>query len=172
MSSEWEPIKQNSILNDIVKEDEQPSFNSKSSADLVTDLIEKVSKELKLAHTEKYDVERAELTAALCLEAQKELAEFLAEAELLAKERKSEVESIEGEMYLHYKYEYKIDGKDNKLSDVGVQHLVAKDEKVKKAKQKQHEAESNFSKWRNLFGMLKDGHIYFRGLAKGKLDWS
>lgn len=172
MSNEWEPVKQESILSEITKEDEMSSFNSKSSADLVTEFIEKVSKELRLAHTEKYEMERAELTAALCLEAQKELSEFLAEAELLAKERKLEVESIEGEMYLHYKYEYKIDGKDNKLSDVGVQSLVAKDENVKKAKKKQYEAEANFSKWKNLFGMLKDGHIYFRGLAKGKLDWS
>lgn len=132
-------------------------------------LITEFSHELKIAHSQKYDAEKAELTAALCLEAQKEIAEFLSEAELLSKEKKSEVESIQAERYFFYKENYS--SSDKKLSEVALQHLVAKDDLVKSAKKEQYKAEADFNKWKNLFGTLKDGHVMFRTWGKGKNDW-
>jgi len=133
----------------------------------VEDLIEKVSKELNIAHTKKYDAVQAELTAALILEAQKELSEFLADAELISKERKAEVERIEAEQYFFYKK-----AQTEKITDVALTKLIAKDKLVLAAKKEQYEAESDFSKYKNLFAMLKDGHVFFRGLARGKNDWT
>lgn len=168
--SSWGVVSQNSDQSGEL--DVDLSNKDKTSSSLVEELISEISQELKKAHEIKYDIAEADSTAALCLRAQKELAEFLSEAELLAKERKSNLESIEGERYLYFKFNHTIDGKEVKLSDEGVKHLVAKDPLVKEAKHELYEAESDFSKWKNLFGMLKDSHIYFRGLAKGKSDWS
>ena len=133
----------------------------------VESLMSQISKELRIAHSQKYDAVKAELTAALILDAQKELSEFLADAELISKEKKAEVERVEAEQYYHYK-----DNSESKVSDVALNRLVAKDPLVIAAKKEQYSAESDFSKYKNLFGMLKDGHVFFRGLAKGKNDWT
>ncbi|HUS87773.1 MAG TPA: hypothetical protein VMW91_00130, partial [Desulfosporosinus sp.] len=54
---------------------------SESRADRVMKLIDAITTEIREAHKTKYEMEAAERTAALCLEAQRELAEFLADAE-------------------------------------------------------------------------------------------
>jgi hypothetical protein len=133
----------------------------------VEDLIKQVSIELNIAHSKKYDAVQAELTAALILEAQKELSEFLADAELISKEKKAEVERVEAEQYFFYKGSQK-----EKTTDVALTRLVSKDRSVLEAKKQQYEAESDFSKYKNLFGMLKDAHVFFRSLARGKNDWT
>jgi len=130
-------------------------------------LISSIAEEITIAHKKKYDQETAEQTAALCLDAQRELAEFLSEAEFLSKESKADVERLESEQYFYYK------GKAvGKTSDAALKQEVARDKEVVKAKKKQFRAEADYNKWRNLFGFLKDAHYYFRGVAKGKDEWS
>jgi len=136
---------------------------------IVESLVDDFVNELREAHKQKYDTEKAELTAALCLDAQREIAEFLAEAELLAKEKKSLVDSIQAEAYFKYKDLPDVNGK--KLTEAALSHKVAKDIEVISSKKEQYIAEANYNKWRNLFSTLKDGHIYFRGLAKGKNEF-
>lgn len=138
-----------------------------SRAEKVMKLIGAISVEVNSAHKEKYDQEEAEKTAALCLEAQIELAEFLSDSEFLAKESKAEVERKESEQYFYYK------GKAvGKTSDAALKQEVARDKEVLAAKKTQFQAEADYNKWRNLFGFLKDAHHYFRGVAKGKSEWS
>jgi len=146
-------------------QDKDGQNEGQTRAEVVEELIAKVSKELKLAHREKYEMERAERTAALCLTAQIELSQFLAEAELLAKENKSEVESISSERYYFFK------SGAEKITDVALNRLVDKDEEVKAAKKEQYSAESDYNKWKSLMGTLKDAHIYFRGVSKAKNDF-
>lgn len=138
----------------------------------VEDLIQQVSVELNIAHSKKYDAVQAELTAALILETQKELSEFLADAELISKEKKAEVERVEAEQYFYYKNQKNGLNNETKITDTSLNRMVAKDKLVLAAKKEQYVAESDFSKYKNLFGMLKDSHIFFRGLAKGKNDWT
>ncbi len=133
----------------------------------VEDLILRISQELNIAHSRKYDAVQAELTAALILETQKELSEFLADAELISKEKKAEVERIEAEQYFFYKNAPK-----EKITDVALGRMIAKDRLVLAAKKEQYQAESDYSKYKNLFGMLKEAHVFYRGLAKGKNDWT
>ncbi len=152
--------------NDWQIEDKNEQNEGQTRAEVVEEIIAKVSRELKLAHREKYEMEKAERTAALCLTAQIELAEFLAEAELLAKEKKSEVESVSSERYYFYKSEA-----ETKITDVGLNRLVDKDELVKAAKKEQFSAEADYNKWKSLMGTLRDSHIYFRGISKSKNDF-
>ena len=143
------------------------SDETATRAEVVERLISAISLEISTAHREKYDMENADRTAALCLEAQKELAEFLSDAEFLAKEMKAEVERIESEQYFYYK-----ENAVGKTSDAALKQETAKDAKVLGAKKKQFHAEADYNKWRNLFGFLKDAHHYFRGVARGKNEWS
>jgi hypothetical protein len=135
-------------------------------AERVGRLISAVSAEISKAHKEKYDIDTALLTAALSLDAQKELVEFLADAEFLAKEAANKVDSLEAEKY----YSYKTNSTD-KTTDQGLKFKVAADEDVIKAKENQSKAEADYNKWRNLFGILKDSHVFFRSLGRGKSDW-
>src|SRR3989344_4558813 len=106
-----------------------------AASEKVERIIAQISKEFKLAHNYKYD------------------------AEIYSKERKSEVESVSAERYFHYK-----ESATDKISESALNHFIAKDEKVKEAKSEQFKAEANYKKWQNLLSILKDGHIYFRGL--------
>ena len=142
-----------------------------SNKNRVEDLILKISKELNIAHSRKYDAVQAELTAALILEAQRELSEFLSDAELISKEKKAEVERVEAEQYFFYKNSEK-QKEDGKVTDTALTKMVAKDKLVLAAKSEQYQAEADFSKYKNLFGMLKDAHIFFRSIGKGKNDWT
>lgn len=139
-----------------------------TNSDSVEFIIEQISVEFKAAHHSRYEPKQAELTAALCLEAQKQLAQFLSDSELLSKERKSEVERVEAERYFFYK-ENK--NSTEKVTDVALNRMVAKDPEVMIAKKEQYMAEADFGKYKNLFGVLKDAHIFFRGLAKGNSEW-
>ncbi len=145
--------------------DKDEQSEGQTRAEVVESLIAKVSKELRLAHREKYEMERAERTAALCLTAQIELSQFLAEAELLAKEKKSEVESISSERYYFFK------SGAEKITDVALNRMVDKDEQVRVAKKEQFESESAYNKWKSLMSTLRDAHIYFRGVSKAKNDF-
>lgn len=131
------------------------------------DLEEKISlllEELSKANTEKYDAEQAEKTAAGFLRAQADLAYFIGSVELKAKLLKREMERVTGEKYIKVK-----SGK--KLSDAGVQHEINQDDDVLAAKNNYIQAESEIKKWNLMFGILKDGHIYFRNIGRGKNEW-
>ena len=127
-------------------------------AEVVNNLISAISTEINLAHKEKYDMENADRTAALCLEAQKELAEFLSDAEFLSKEKKAEVERIESEQYFYYK------GKAvGRTSDAALKQETAKDKEVQTAKKKQFRAEAEYNKWRNCYCAKTNNRLYHRG---------
>ncbi len=129
-------------------------------------LLKKFTREVRKAHQEKYNMDRAEKTAALCLDAQKELSEFMSEAELLAKEKKTEAEAVAAERYFFYK-----SSSETKITDVALNRMVDKDDEVKAAKKEQYKAEADYNKWKSLLGTLKDGHIFFRGVSRGKNEF-
>lgn len=137
-----------------------------SRSEKVEQLISEITVEIRKAHQAKYDPDTAERTAALILEAQKEVAEFLGDAEFLAKESKSKSDSIESQRYFFYK------NGSEKITEVALKQRVADDFERKDALTKQNRAESDYDKWKNLFGFLKDSHIYFRSLSKGRSDWA
>jgi hypothetical protein len=137
-----------------------------SRAEKVEQLISKITVEIQKAHQFKYDPDEAEKTAALVLEAQKEVAEFLGEAEFLAKEAKNKADSVESKRYFFYK------NSSEKITEVALKQKVADDSELRTALTEQNRAEADHNKWRNLFGFLKDTHIYYRSLSKGKSDWA
>jgi len=147
---------------------EEETEDQETQSDKVEVMIEKIMIEFRKAHSRKYEPEDAEKTAALCLEAQKELTEFLSDAELISKEKKLEVERIEAEKIFYYK---SLKNGGEKVTDTILKAYVAKDDDVCNAKKGQYKAEADFNKWKNLLNVLKDGHLFFRGVSKGKNEW-
>lgn len=128
-------------------------------------MIAEVVEELKLVHTSKYDEKRAIRTAALALQAQIQLVEFLSDTELRAKGAKNEVKIIEAEVYFENK-----ESSDKKISEANLQQAIAKDKRVITAETKTINAEKEAKKWASILNILQNAHIFFRNL--GKNEWN
>lgn len=160
-NNNWEPVKPESTDSGELAYKEPAE---KTNAEVVIELVEKVSRELKKAHEEQYSFREAPKTAALALYAQLKLNDFLSDSDLRAKEKKSIVDEVEAEQYFYYK-EMK---KSEKITDQALKHFVAKDNKVIAAKREQFAAEAEFSKYKNLFGILNNSHVFFRNFGNEK----
>jgi hypothetical protein len=141
--------------------------SNKTNEEVVQELVTKCLRETKLAHTEKYDPEKAELTAAMFLEARMQLSTFIEDVELRAKQAKTDVGRVEGEKYFFYKNQ----ASEKKTTDAALAHLIAKDEDVIESKSVVASAESEYKKWVYLMETLKDGHHFFKMVGKGKSAW-
>lgn len=128
----------------------------------ITDL----NNELRAVYEDKYEQDRAERTAAGFLSAQMDLAYFISSAELHSKQMKSELEFVSADAYFQLKS--KATGK---VTEASLQQELHKHPDVVKARENLNKAESEIKKWNLLFSSLKEGHIFFRGIGKGKNEW-
>jgi hypothetical protein len=126
-------------------------------------LLDKCLAELDLAHNGKCEPDRAERTAALFLEMQFRLSEFLSASELKAKMKKSEVESVSGVKYFEYKTGSSVD---KKPTEASLDQSIAKDADICKLKEEMFKYEAEVKKWNYVMNILSNGHIYFRNLGK------
>lgn len=129
------------------------------------ELVDKCFTELSLAYKEKYDSEQAEKTAAMFLAAQMQLAFFIADIELTARHSKHEIERMEAVKYFEIKENSVTD---KKLTEATLTQAVAKDADVIGVKKANCEAEAELKKFNYLMANLKEGHIFFRNIGKGK----
>lgn len=158
----WGVVKPGS---DEVGELEHTPEKEQTKADMVEELVNKVSKALRECHEDKVDFRKAESNGACALDALYQINDFLCDSELRAKEAKNEVEIVESEQY----YFYKEESKTHKITDAGLKALVSKDPKVILAKKNQYQLEAEYSKYKNLYGILNNAHIFFRNLNNNKM---
>lgn len=127
-------------------------------------MIDNCLEELRCAHQGECQSDRAERTAALFLEVQIQLADYLSQVELKAKGTKNEVERLSSQKY----FEFKTDGMTGgqKLSEAALEHSISKDDAICSLKDKLIRAEAEGKKWNYVITMLSNGHIYFRNLSK------
>jgi len=156
----WDPV--------VVQKGNEVPEELLTNAELTENLISKVMLETAKAHKEKYDAEKAEKTAAMCLDARMHLSKFIEDVELRAKQSKTEIERVEAERYFIYK-----DNKgDKKATEQALKQYVAQDEFVIEANKQCAKAESELKKWSYLMDCLKDSFYYFKSIAtKNKLDY-
>ena len=162
MTGSWEEVKQPKPAKATATLEEEES--SLVHAETVQDLIEKCMEELRVAHQEKYEEDKASRTAALFLFAQGELSRFISDVELRAKQMKREVERVEAEKY----HEYKSQPSNKKVTDVSVANSVAMDEEVLAAFANAAQAEVEAKRLNYIMGTLRDGHHFFKMMAKQK----
>lgn len=127
-------------------------------------LLDKCLSELTLAYNGDCTAERAEKNAALFLEMQLRLSEYLANAELKAKMSKNEVERLSSHKYFEYKNGSL--GSEKKLTEASLEHSITKDEEIFKLKEELIRHEAEYKKWNFIINVLSNGHIYFRNLGK------
>jgi len=159
-----QPSKNNKIEPDY-KKDEVLKTNSENLEDLILLCLN----ELKVAHETKYEEDKAVRTAALFLKAQLLLSNFIKDVDLRAKQMKREVKRIEGEKYFHYRDNSELS---KKLTEVALGHLINKDGDVISAAIQTSEAEAEAKRLDYIYGILKDGHVFFRNIGKSKSPWS
>jgi hypothetical protein len=111
-----------------------------------------------------FDLSKTEALAALALEAQIELADFYAEAESYSRDAKNIVEYVEGEVSEEI-LKSRIDS-EKKLPETALKRQATITQKVKDAKKQMIQLEKEYKKWRYIYDMLKDAHIFFRNLGK------
>lgn len=114
-----------------------------------------------LAHTGRYDTDQASRTAAMFLSAQIRLTLFISDIELRARDSKNEIQRVEADKYFQLK-----SNATGKVTEGALAQSVAIEKDVIAAKKACAAAEAEAKKWNYLLGVLKDGHIFFRGLNK------
>jgi hypothetical protein len=112
-----------------------------------------------------FDLSKTEALAALALEAQIELADFYADAESYSRDAKNIAEDTESEVSEEI-LRTSINNSEKKPSDATIKRQATINQKVKEAKKKTVQLERNYKKWRYIYDMLKDAHIFFRNLGK------
>lgn len=127
-------------------------------------LIDVCLNELSLASRGECAPERAERNAALFLEVQLKLADYIADAEFKARMAKNEVERLASQKYFEFKNGAL--GTDKKLTEAALEHAISKDEEVLKVKADMLKFEAEFRKWGYIINTFKDGHVFYRTLSK------
>lgn len=131
----------------------------------VSELIEKCLGELSAAQNGDIDQLKAEKVAALFLIAQIRMSDLLADFELRANHSKNMIEAVEAEVYSEIKNSA---ASGSKITESALSHLIAKDERVKEAKKETAKHWSALKKYNYLSNTIRDGHHYFKGLAKAQ----
>jgi hypothetical protein len=127
-------------------------------------LVEECFNELSSSSRNKYDMDKADRTAALFLVAQMKLSFLIEEVELRARNAKNEITRIEGEKY----FEYKISNAEKKITENMVASYVSKEPDIVSARRECAIHEASLKKWNYVMNVLKDGHVYMRNLSKNK----
>ncbi len=110
-------------------------------------------------------IDDATLYAARFLATQMTVADELQKTELDARMRKNGVKVVSSKAYLD-----EVARHDKKPSDTLLENTVASHELVKREQEALARAEVRANYLDNYYNILKDGHIFFRGIAKGKYD--
>lgn len=128
------------------------------------DFCKELETQIISAYETSVTIEEAEKLAAKFLHAQMLIADELKVKDLDARMRKSGVKAIKAAVYM----ENATKG-DKKPSDVMLGSIVDMSELVQNAQTGFDEAEVDADSLRNYLNIFKEGHIYFRNVARGSL---
>jgi hypothetical protein len=128
-------------------------------------LCEELTKVLQSAYEEGVTIEQAERLAARFLQAQIVASQELSAIDLDARMRKSGTKAIKAAVYMEHATKT-----EKKPSDTYLQALVDMDKLVLSEQRGLDEAEVLRDQIQNYLNIFKDGHIYMRGVAKGRFE--
>lgn len=130
-------------------------------------LLDRCLSELNLAFIGECEPDRAEKNAALFLEMQIRLADYVSSAELKAKMAKNEVERLSSQKYFEYKNgSLSTTDSKSKLTEAALEHAISKDDEIFTLKSEMVKSEAEYKKWNYIIGVLSNGHIFYRNLSK------
>ena len=126
------------------------------------DLCKTLEASIQKAYDESPTVPEAERLAALFLKAQMVLAQELQVADLNARMRKSGLKAIKAAVYMEAATKV-----EKKPSDTLLNYQVDLSDLVTGEQRAFDEAETESDLIQNFLNIAREGHIYFRGIAKG-----
>lgn len=127
-------------------------------------LLDVVQEQLQKVRAGSFNPAKGERVAALALEGQLVLTEFYADAEAKAKNAKHIVEYSEGEVAARYAKEAA--DKEIRVSEASLKRVASISDEVKHAKKEMVDLEKDHKKWRYVYEILKEAHIFFRNIGK------
>lgn len=129
------------------------------------DQMDELENVLKHSYEESPTLDEAEKLAAKFLAAQVGIARELQNVELDSRMKKSGLKSIKAAVYLK-----NAQSADKKPSDVMLNAMVDTDQVVGEQQDLFDNAEVRKNLLENYLSICKEGHVYFRGIAKGRFE--
>ena len=117
------------------------------------------------AYNQGTSLEEAERLAARFLTAQMNVAVELEAMDLDTRAKKAGLKAIKAAVYMEC-----VKGSDKKPAEGYLDHYVTLDKTVCDAQDRFDEADARKESLSLFFGIFKDAHIYFRGIAKGSFN--
>ena len=139
-------------------------WNGWTRVNKVNYLVEVVQHYMQKVRMGTFPSQDGERLAALVLEAQMELTEFYADAEASARNAKHLVEFSEAEKAAAYAKKAADD--DIKITEASLKRMASISDEVKQAKYQLVSLEKDHKKWRYVYEILKEAHIFFRNIGK------
>lgn len=130
----------------------------------VEKLVLVVKTQLVRVRSSNFDTSKCSEVAALALEAMMEMADFFTEAESNARTAKLMSEYIENETANTYVKQAV--GSEKRMTETALKRLSSSAGEVKDAKIQAINLDKDFKKWKCIFEILQDAHIFFRNLGR------
>ena len=131
----------------------------------LTKLVEDLTTDIRNAYETSVTLEQAERLAAKFLYGQICVANALQTSDLDARMRKNGVKQVKAAVYLE-----EATKSEKKPTEAMLGALVDRNELVSGEQEAFDKAEVSKAYLENALSILKDGHIYFRGISKGRFE--
>jgi ERCC4-type nuclease len=129
------------------------------------DLCAELEEQIVASYEDGVSMEQAEKLAAKFLHAQMIVSGELKKADLDSRMRKNGVKSIRAAIYLDI-----VQKADKKPTEAQIGAMIDTDSLVAGEQRSFDEAEANRDEMERYYGIFQNGHIYFRGIAKGNFN--
>ncbi len=124
-----------------------------------------LEKDVKQAYEEGVTLMEAEKLAAKCLGVQLQLAREIKVVDLDSRMKKHGIKAIKAQVYMEELAKH-----EKKPAEAFLDHAVNQSPLLTAAENDFAIADTDKEELTNFFGIFKDAHIYFRGIAKGKFE--
>lgn len=127
--------------------------------------IKELENKIKNTYTQGTTTEEAEKLAAEFLHAQMLISAELATVDLDARMKKSGVKAVKAAVYIEA-----CSKSDKKPTESALEHTISLNEAVQVEQDKLDIAEVDRDNLTRYYNIFRDGHIYYRGIAKGSFN--
>lgn len=128
-------------------------------------LLGVINAQIRRVRDGSFDLTKGAQVAALALEGQLEMAEFYADIESQAKQAKIMSEFIENEVADHHSKLGK-DSEGKKITEAALKRISIISGEARDAKFETTKKEKEFKKWKYVYEILQEAHVFFRTLGK------
>lgn len=131
----------------------------------MNNLLQKLSEKIRNAYESSVTIDEAEKLAAEFLHAQIEISNALQSVDLDSRMRKSGLKAIKAAVYLEHATK-----SEKKPTESMLDALVTRDELVQTEQNSFDESESNRLALENQLAIVREAHIFFRGVSRGRFE--